>query len=256
MSSNPLLAGLFTTLLLSGASQAATVASFDDLPLAPDSYFKPNATTTFQSGGASFHHDYTEFFPGCCWNGWSYSNKTDTSTPGFFNEASAITGGGVNGSANYGVAFLGEARISFAAPTSLAGAWFTNTTYAYLAMKNGDDGNDPAFVKGPFGPGDFFKLTVQGRNAADEVVMSLDILLADGADVLDEWRWVELEDLGAVSALTFFVSSSDSGAFGVNTPTYFAMDDLTAVPLPPAAWLTLPGLLVLGARARRSTPRR
>lgn len=243
--------GLTAALLFGAAAQASTISTFDDLPLAPNSAFLPGAATTFQSGAATFHHDFTEFFPGCCWNGWSYSNRTDTTTAGFFNDTSAITGGGVDGSANYGIGFLGEARISFAAPTQVAGAYFTNTTYAYLAMKNGDDGNDPPFVKGPFGQDDFFKLTVQGRDASDTVVATVDVLLAEGSNVVSDWQWADLSGLGAVSAMTFVLASSDAGPFGVNTPTYFAMDNLTAVPLPASLWLLAPGLGVLVGRARR-----
>ncbi|HMM75562.1 MAG TPA: DUF4465 domain-containing protein [Gammaproteobacteria bacterium] len=236
------------------SAQAAQLADFEDLALAPNSYFQPQDTVTFQSGPASFHHEYTEFFPGCCWNGWTYSNQTDTQTPGFGNEASAVTGGGVNGSAQYGVAFLGEARISFAAATLLEGAWFTNTTYTYRAVKDGVDGNDPPFVKGPFTAGDFLKLTIQGRDANDSVTATVDFLLADGSAVLDTWTWVDLAGLGAVHALSFLMESSDSGMFGMNTPAYFAMDDLTisAVPLPAPALLLASGALTLVARRRRA----
>lgn len=236
------------------SAQAAQVADFEDLALAPDSYFQPQDTVTFHSGPASFRHEYTEFLPGCCWNGWTYSNRTDTQTPGFGNEASAVTGGGVNGSAQYGVAFLGEARISFATATLLEGAWFTNTTYTYRAAKFGDDGNDPPFVKGPFTNGDFLKLTIQGRDASNAVTATIDFLLADGSDVVDSWRWVDLASLGVVNALTFMMESSDSGPFGANTPSYFAMDDLmvSAVPLPAPALLLASGVLTLVARRRRA----
>lgn len=254
MTSKPLVLGL--TIALAAAStalQAAAVSTFEDLSLPPESFFLPGAATSFTSGAAAFQHEFTEFFPGCCWNGWTYSNRTDTATPGFMNDTSAIPGGGAEGSANYGVAFLGTARLEFAAPTVLKGAYFTNTTYTYLAMKNGDDGNIPPFVKGPFEDGDFFRLTVEGRDAANAVVATIDVLLADGANVVDDWLWVDLDALGAVSALTFALASSDSGPFGPNTPTYFALDNLTPVPLPGALWLLGSGLAALGwARRGRS----
>ncbi len=245
---------LALSLALSAGAQAAQVASFENLPLAANSHFLPLETVSFQSGPASFDHEFTEYFPGCCWNGWTYSNETDTLTSGASNQGSAITGSGVNGSAQYGVAFLGEARISFTEATLLEGAWFTNTTYTYNAVKFGDDG--VGFVKGPFTIGDFLKLRIQGRDADNEVTGTVDFLLADGSDVVDAWTWVDLSALGAVNALSFLMESSDSGPFGANTPTYFAMDDLTAVsavPLPAPALLLASGALTLVARRRRAS---
>lgn len=249
-----LAAGIATTPVV----DAAIVSTFDDLSLAPDSFFLPGNPATFVSGAATFKHEFTDFGGGCCWNGWTYSNRTDTTTPGFLNDTSAIPGSGVDGSANYGVAFLGEARITFDTATKIDGAYFTNTTYTYLAIKNGDDGNHPPFVKGPFGPGDFLALTVQGRDSTNALIGTVDVALADGAQVLDTWQWTDLSALGTVNALTFLLQSSDSGAFGINTPAYFAMDDLTVttVPLPAADWLlgaALTGLVGLARRRQRET---
>ncbi|MEQ8660645.1 MAG: DUF4465 domain-containing protein, partial [Gammaproteobacteria bacterium] len=68
-----------------------------------------------------------------------------------------------------------------------------------------------------------------------------------------------LDGLGSVSALEFAMSSSDVGASGINTPTYFAIDDIVAVaatpvPLPAAPWLLVPacGALLTRRRARRA----
>ena len=77
--------------------------------------------------------------------GWAYSQTTDTTTPGFGNQYSAIPGAGASSSATYGVAFTGgggaqaaTSRITFDQPVSLLGAALTNTTYAALSMRDGD----------------------------------------------------------------------------------------------------------------------
>jgi len=255
--------GLVTASLVCFApAQAAVVSTFDDLPLAPDSVFEPGGSTLFTSGGASFQHVFDDFGGGCCAGGWTYSNKTDVSTAGFGNAGSAITGVGVDGSTNYGIAFLGDdrTRVSFATPSLLSGAYFTNTTYTYLAVKDGDDG--AGFVKGPFsdtgfndGP-DFLRLTITGRDANDAVTGTVDLLLADGDEVVADWTWVDLQRLGLVSGLSFSMASSDAGAFGINTPAYFALDDLTLnpspVPVPAALWLMGGAMCVLGALRRRA----
>ena len=60
----------------------------------------------FVSQGATFFTAKTwDPVWGGFWDGWAYSNMTDTTTKGYQNQYSAITGRGVNGSSNYGVAY-------------------------------------------------------------------------------------------------------------------------------------------------------
>ncbi len=247
---------LFIVSTLTISAVQASVANFDDLTLAPESAFTPLAITTFTSGGATFNHGCSFFGGECFWNGFSYSNTTDTTTPGFTdpnnsNQYSAITGSGVNGSANYGVSFPGSSgtsRVDFSGATTVSGAYFTNTTYAFISMRDGD-----GFAK-QFEADDFFTLTVNGLDSADSIVGSLDVSLANGESLLDSWLWTDLSSLGSVYALEFSLTSSDVGMFGMNTPAYFAVDDLTtvsAVPVPAAVWLFGSGLLGLIGMARR-----
>lgn len=248
---NKLLLTVITTVSLSSTAANAAVATFDNLALAPESYFAPQTATTFNSGDATFTHNFTDYGYGCCWSGFTYSNTTDTTTAGYTNQYSAITGGGVNGSANYAIGnpgAYGVSRLDFAAPTMVEGAYFTNTTYAYLSMRDGDN-----FAK-QFGLGDFFTLTVTGLDAADTITNAINISLARDANLVDMWIWYDLMPLGEVSALEFSLSSSDNGDYGMNTPAYFAMDNLTtvtAVPVPAAVWLFSSGLLGLVGVARR-----
>ncbi len=227
----------------------AAVATFDDLALAPETYFNPPGDTTFNSGNAEFVYNWNDTY-NCCWSGFTYSNTTDTTTAGYTNQSSAITGGGVNGSANYGISNPGSSvsRLDFGGATLVEGAYFTNTTYAYLSMRDGD-----GFAK-QFDLGDFFTLTVTGLDAFDSITNSVNISLARDANLVDAWIWNDLMPLGEVYALEFSLSSSDTGAYGINTPAYFAIDNLTAVsavPVPAAIWLFGTGLLGLVAVARR-----
>ena len=222
--------------------------------------------SSFSSGSASFGNSLTDFGGGFySWSGFSYSNTTDTTTPDFSNQYSAIAAGGAEGSANYGVAYVsayGTApRIEFDLPTVLGGAWFTNTTYTALAMRDGDafskqfggaSGTDP----------DWLLLTIYGLDASDAITGTLEFYLADfrfedSADdyIVDSWTFVALDGLGEVTALEFAMSSSDVGAFGVNTPTYFAIDSITPVPVPPAFLLCAPAVVaLLRASRRRALP--
>ncbi|GAA5506610.1 hypothetical protein Rcae01_02063 [Novipirellula caenicola] len=173
------------------------------------------------------------------WSGWAYSNETNTSTPGFANQFSAITGGGANDSATYGVAFAsatGEDVATITLPEdagALQSIQITNTTYAALSMQNGD-----SFAK-KFGgasgtDADWFLLTIQGKDDSGTSVGTVDFYLADFRSddssldyIVDTWTDVDLSSLGNASSLEFWVTSSDVGPFGMNTPAYFAMDELS-----------------------------
>ena len=216
--------------------------------------------SSYVSRDAHFLNNNTE----CCggavfWNGFAYSNTTDKTTPGNGNEVSAYTGSGAGNSANYAVAYAGGTnppRIEFDVPTLLHSAMLTNTTYTALSMRDGD------FFAKKFGGGDgtepdFLLLTITGRDAANGSTGTVDFYLADfrandtAQDyIVDVWTLVNLGSLGAVSALEFSFASSDVGGFGINTPVYFALDDIQAVPVPAAGYLFGPALAVLLLRRR------
>lgn len=258
-------APILLTVLLGALATAAgaQVVDFEDvganLPIdGMDYYNGADGAGGFTSGGATFSNTFTDFGGGFTgWEGWAYSQMTDTTTPGFGNQYSAFTGSGVGGSETYGVGFPGGTGaggitvITFEGERTLSGGYFTNTTYAALSMRDGDgfakkfggaSGDDP----------DWLLLTVLGYDAADALTGSVEIYLADYrfADnsldyILDEWLWVDLTGLEGVQSLDFVLSGSDVGDFGLNTPAYFALDDLVIIPEPATALLCAGGLIAL-----------
>ena len=231
-------------LLSLATSTQALVVDFDDNPLAPDTFFNPGAAASFNSQGVSFDHSWSF---GCCWGNFTYSNRTDTTTAGFTNDRSAITGDGAGaGQDNYGVSFGIGAYIDFGQATLVNSAEMTNTTYAYLSMLNGDS------IAKQFEAGDFFRLTINGLDSGGATTGSVLFSLAEGTDLVDAWTFVDLSSLGTVHGLSFDYSSSDVGSFGINTPTYFAIDniDIQPVPLPAAGPLLFAAVLGLLGRRR------
>lgn len=239
MKKNVQMLGLMTAILAFSTVKAQTqTINFEDLTLSPQSYYNgADSAGGFTSNGLFFSTDYnTEF--GYWVDGWGYSNQTDVTTAGYLNEGSVYAGSGASGSANFGICNSGV--IEFLTPQLVESMAITNTTYAALSMIQGDfagkifgsttDANGD--VDGTNGE-DFFFIRIVGRDVSGNALDSLDFYLADYrfADstqdyILDTWSTVDLSSFGVVSSLSFEFQSSDVGDFGINTPTYFAMDNL------------------------------
>ncbi|MCA9199686.1 MAG: DUF4465 domain-containing protein [Planctomycetales bacterium] len=254
--------------LLANSINAATIVDFEDLTLAAESAAPGNAgQSPFLSHGVEFNRTYVTDFD-CCPGAWAYSNQTDTVTPGYLNSYSAVSanGGGANGSANYAVAynsFLGEATVTLPQVATVEGAYLTNSTYAYRAIVDGVDSADPnnprQFIDGPLADGGFVKLEIFGLNQAGETVGSVDFFLADyrnGRVAIQDWTWVDLSGLGSdIRQLQFQMESTQQNEFGMATPSYFAMDNLTVAYVPEpnrVSWLVAVFLL---AKTRIRTKR-
>ncbi len=101
----------------------------------------------------------------------------------------------------------------------------TNTSYTYYTVSKGS-----AFSK-KFVAGDYLRLLVYGVRQDDTKTEPVAVYLADYTDsktlLLKDWEYVNLEALGEVKGIYFQMESSDSGQYGINTPTYFAADRLS-----------------------------
>jgi len=261
---------LASILGVSSIAHANTTVSFDDLPLAPNSHYNgSDGAGGFVSGQAFFKNSYSQQYG--AWQGFSYSNETDVVTAGYANEFSSFARGGssANGSAiagdNFALAFgYGPADAYFNVPggTKVKDIRVTNTTLAAIDMRDGSpfgfskkfggtSGNDP----------DWFKITFTGYNqgnATGTVTGTKEFYLADFrfADnsqdyILNTWELVDLSGLLDAWSVAVTFSSSDNGSFGMNTPAYAALDNLTVVPEPAGiAALATVGFL-LSRRTRR-----
>ena len=63
---------------------------------------------------------------------------------------------------------------------------------------------------------------------------------------MDQWTDVDLSILGDVYGLSFDYESSDIGSFGINTPTYFAIDNIDIQAVSEPSTLLLFGLGIAG----------
>jgi hypothetical protein len=226
-----LIAGMWAALF---CAKAQEVATFDDFELEPDSWYNgTDEAGGFGSGGFWFPNSYN---PGVgIWSGFAVSNMKDTVTAGYENQFSAITAGGAEDSENYAVVYIsGTLTMNLNEPLKVDGFYITNSTYAYIDMRDGSDfskkfggadGTDP----------DYFKLMVWGVDGAGNETDTVDFFLADFRAenpeddyLIKSWEWLDLSGLGAITSLNFAMESSDVGDWGMNTPAYFCIDHFTA----------------------------
>lgn len=254
--------------LLAGATSVASAVTvdFSDISLAPGTYDNGGpamGSSSFYSGGASFNNSFTDFGGGfSTWAGWSLSAVDDPTTAGYGNQYASAAGGGAGGLADvYAVGYADDynpSSINLPASQTVVSADVVNTTYAALSMRDGDGfarkfggetGTDP----------DYFTVTFTGYMGADATggtTGSVTVYLADFRSsnsaedyILTDWTTVDLSPLGNASSLSLSFASSDVGSFGINTPTYVALDNLTFVPEP--VCMGLLGLAGLMLRRRR-----
>ena len=240
---------------MAGAAGAAIVTDFEDLTLAAESYWNgSDGSGRFDSGSASFNNNYNVDYGS--WDGFSYSNITDTASSGWMSQFNVITGCGQGGSENYAVGYVGwlePPRMVLDEPMIVSGLYVTNNNYAYYSMLDGD-----AFAK-KFGgasgdDADWFLLTMTGKDVTDVITGTVEFYLADyrfadnGMDyIVDNWRFVDLTGLGVVKSVEFGLSSSDTHPeYGMNTPAYFVID--TVVPEPTTMVLLALGGILLRKR--------
>lgn len=242
-------------------------------------------TGSFASDGAVFTNRYNLTFS--VWSSFAYSNRTDTTTGDFSNQTSAITGRGFNSTSgpsdNYAVGFgytdlpiqsatAADDLSNFALPQSqkIVGAYFTNATYSALVIENGNsfarkfghisdgDLNNPGWINTQ--EPDWFKLTIYGVDENGDLLSNnvefylADFRAPDDNDdyVIDEWTYVDLTPLAEARTLFFNLTSSDNDVnFGMNTPGYFAIDNIVIQPVPEPTTAALFCIAAAGLGLRR-----
>src|SRR5690554_3021851 len=219
---------LASVLLAANTLTAQITVDFEDLNLPEDSFYNgDDLEGGFTSHGAIFSNNYNPDWGS--WSDFSYSSMKDNTTPSFTNQYSAYPAEGANQSATYGVN-TSTGTITFSTEVNVMSVFITNTTYTYLSMRDGD-----AFSKkfGENGDKDFFYIYIYGHDTEGNKVDSVRIDLADFTSdnatehyILENWTEFDLTPLQGVKYLTFEYFSSDVGEWGINTPTYFALDNL------------------------------
>ena len=227
---------LTSALIMSAFGASAQSIDFENITIAQDTFLDgQDGTSVFVANEFEFPVVFDTTFS--YWaSGFAMSTMRDTADGSFVNLHSAYTADVVSENI-YTTCNLGSGQISFSTSVvfdknliwiSLA---ITNSTYAYKSMLNGDafakkfggaSGNDP----------DYFFVRIYGTSISQ--VDSIDFYLADFRFedntqdyIIDDWTEVDLSTLPQnATEISFKVFSSDTGAFGINTPLFFSLDNI------------------------------
>lgn len=233
-------------LAVGGTVAAQSTFDFESHTLASESYDNGGPV----QGGADFiftdnesiRLDNTYDTTYGSWTGFSISNTTDVTTLDYSNQYSAAPGSGAGGSSNYGVYYLFGSLSAESANMQITEFKITNTALAKLIMENGyfnaKQFGSPLGGNGqPDGTNgeDWFKVWIfaesdQGDLDSMEYYLA-DYRFADSTQdyIVDTWETIDLtqEFSFPVSTLNFSFESTDNDpVYGINTPTYFAIDDI------------------------------
>lgn len=163
-------------------------------------------------------------------NGADYTRQLEVFNPEL--DGAGRKGCGHNGSDNFAIVYDAGAYASLAAmllmsdktPRVIESVFVTNTCYTLNTLING---NDYAAAMANTG---FFKVTAVGFDGGSEAASATaDFYLAKNISFVTGWTEWDLSKLGPVAEVVFTISGSPEqyGDWGINTPTYFALDDVS-----------------------------
>lgn len=231
----------FYTFLLSlglGAQAIAQTAGFEDVLIGGNNVYNGSDNAGgFTSGPLYFRNSYDAQFQS--WSGFGASAQIDTSNGTFSNQYSCFAGGAKTGS-TFGIAYY-FGRVFFrnpnpGTPLKLSGLSYTNSTWAAKVIRNGDafskkfggqSGNDP----------DYFALKVfnhyNGQVTDTAILYLADYRFADNSQdyIVKAWKDATFNFSQPFDSIGFELESTDVGAFGMNTPAYFCVDDIVVSPV-------------------------
>lgn len=178
----------------------------------------------FKQGPFTFSQSVTPSWGS--WTGFAISACKDTSFKTYvLGQFHNVIGGGYK-SNNFAVIYDGGDSITIDNGATVQGFYLTNSAYSHNSFAIGDK------IAKPFSSDTcFFKVTITGIKA-DGTKVSKDVTLADYKDgavrFISDWQWVDLTSFGEVKTLKFAFDGSDKGSYGLNTPAYCCIDNLTA----------------------------
>lgn len=182
----------------------------------------------YVSGEMIFKNLYTQEW--MSWSGFAVSSLTNKDVAGADNIYSVYEKSGADLSNNFVIASEGaEMYFNANKEKEMCSLRLNNSTYTYLALSNGDDGGLGICKK--FENGDYFSVTFTGYDINGNITNDCTYYLADFRDgksyICTEWTIIDISSLGKVNKIIVTFDSSDKGEYGINTPTYVCLDNIS-----------------------------
>lgn len=215
-------------------TDAITIADFEDLAMPDAGWWKYDAendedtyTDSFFSG--SFRFPNYPMISYDAWCGYGYACETETAFENLDHQFRNAVGGGAEGTASYGVAYLYGANATITVGHgddchNVHGVYVTNSAYTLSVILNGN-ALCPKFTAEN---DDYMTATFTGYDADGNTTGSVDVVLADyrsraaEPEILTKWKWVDLSSLGNVNTLRLTYDSSQRSY----VPAYVCIDRL------------------------------
>ncbi len=220
--------------LLSVFTCFAQVVDFEDLTLEENSSWTgADGSGVFTSSYLSLYNDYDQTYGS--WQGFAYTNTTDTETY-YYTNISATAGHGYDNSENYVIGFVGTDWMNGYTPiptsmsinTSESGSFENRGAYFCLPVYTSKYIDADSF----YATNGFYYKLLLSAYADGNFVAEREVLMADFTDgnsyKMTDWTYVDLSWIETADSLTVIALCNDSGEWGINTPTYFCMDNFGA----------------------------
>ncbi len=190
-----------------------------------DQYYSGGtAISTFGSSSCTFTREDAA-------NWYLYQMAVDSDdgsgNPGCLTKEACLVAYGNSESEPWGKAATVNFTDSPSTERVIMGLYICNTAYAksYMTMETGSN----VVMSSPLNS--YFKVEFKGYDASGNKTGEVEVYLADFRNgstlgVRNGWIPVSLESLGKIHTLEIDMESSDKGPYGINTPTYVAIDDI------------------------------
>lgn len=196
---------------------------------------------SIRENGTDHSHDWWYSYLNQC-SVYNTSITSGASGAGHSGNNFAIVYGYVD---QYNSSYMTYPSITFRASTKVSTVWICNSSYTYGVIKNGnhwDDGEDDGWtgsakpLNNTFSDGKKGYLTIEAygfngstpTNGGNPVTFDLaNYNTSSTGNVIDQWTEWDLSALGSVTTIKFNIVGNDSGTYGLNTPAYFCIDDIS-----------------------------
>lgn len=133
---------------------------------------------------------------------------------------------------DYNQSWMAKPEFYFNVPRKLVGLWICNSSYTYGVITYGNQFGSTGVATPLKEMKGYFQVNLECYDINGSLIRTYTRLLADyrdghqQVDPITTWDYWEINAEG-VQSVKFNFKGSDSGAYGLNTPAYICIDDIT-----------------------------